>query len=121
MTDYSPCAFPVIGANLRYEAHSFPFSSTVAGDHPMASRKCEERFARSVVNPLYSLHRARAKDCDSGLSQLLSLKGGDEIGRASCRARVCPYVSISVVAVSLKNKISNYKDKLYSLLLNNPT
>src|SRR3546814_16720299 len=26
------------------------------------------------------------------------------IGRASCRARVCQYVSISVVAVSLKNK-----------------
>src|SRR3546814_15029666 len=27
-----------------------------------------------------------------------------EIGRASCRERVCPYVSISVVAVSLKKK-----------------
>src|SRR3546814_16083160 len=35
--------------------------------------------------------------------------GGDgrdmlEIGRASCRERVCQYVSISVVAVSLKKK-----------------
>src|SRR3546814_2058225 len=28
----------------------------------------------------------------------------DEIGRASCRERVCTYVSISVVAVSLKIK-----------------
>src|SRR3546814_19631581 len=27
-----------------------------------------------------------------------------QIGRASCRERVCPYVSISVVAVSLKKK-----------------
>src|SRR3546814_13217709 len=27
-----------------------------------------------------------------------------EIGRASCRGRVCQYVSISVVAVSLKKK-----------------
>src|SRR3546814_19357897 len=27
----------------------------------------------------------------------------NEIGRASCRERVCQYVSISVVAVSLKN------------------
>src|SRR3546814_13004586 len=27
-----------------------------------------------------------------------------EIGRASCRERVCQYVEISVVAVSLKNK-----------------
>src|SRR3546814_15727196 len=29
---------------------------------------------------------------------------GDEIGRASCRDRVCQYVKISVVAVSLKKK-----------------
>src|SRR3546814_19309400 len=28
----------------------------------------------------------------------------DQIGRASCRERVCPYVSISVVAVALKIK-----------------
>src|SRR3546814_16245113 len=32
-----------------------------------------------------------------------------EIGRASCRERVCQYVSISVVAVSLKKKRSIYK------------
>src|SRR3546814_18342894 len=31
----------------------------------------------------------------------------EKIGRASCRERVCQYVSISVVAVSLKKKISN--------------
>src|SRR3546814_15694092 len=30
---------------------------------------------------------------------------GEEIGRASCRERVCQYVSISVVAVSLKKII----------------
>src|SRR3546814_5650756 len=30
-----------------------------------------------------------------------------QIGRASCRARVCQYVSISVVAVSLKKKTSD--------------
>src|SRR3546814_15096467 len=29
---------------------------------------------------------------------------GGQIGRASCRERVCQYVSISVVAVSLKKK-----------------
>src|SRR3546814_18070017 len=33
-----------------------------------------------------------------------------EIGRASCRARVCQYVYISVVAVSLKKK-KKYKRK----------
>src|SRR3546814_17257834 len=35
---------------------------------------------------------------------LLVEQTGLEIGRASCRERVCQYVSISVVAVSLKNK-----------------
>src|SRR3546814_16916924 len=30
--------------------------------------------------------------------------GQQQIGRASCRARVCQYVSISVVAASLKTK-----------------
>src|SRR3546814_19553671 len=32
---------------------------------------------------------------------------GLEIGRASCRERVCQYVSIAVVAVSLKKKQRN--------------
>src|SRR3546814_11134874 len=31
-------------------------------------------------------------------------RGGNEIGRASCRERVCQYVSISVVVVSLHKK-----------------
>src|SRR3546814_20548942 len=32
-----------------------------------------------------------------------------EIGRASCRERVCPYLLISVVAVPLKKKPTNKK------------
>src|SRR3546814_13894702 len=36
----------------------------------------------------------------------LVLTRSEEIGRASCRERVWQYVSISVVAVSLKKKIS---------------
>src|SRR3546814_15372189 len=35
-----------------------------------------------------------------------------EIGRASCRERVCQYVSISVVAVSLKKK---YKQNIWNI------
>src|SRR3546814_14232233 len=34
--------------------------------------------------------------------------GAGEIGRASCRERVCQYVWISVVAVSLKKKSEQY-------------
>src|SRR3546814_12163921 len=42
---------------------------------------------------------------------LYCASGGREIGRASCRERVCQYVSISVVAVSLKNKKKIEKNK----------
>src|SRR3546814_17266967 len=36
----------------------------------------------------------------------------DQIGRASCRDRVCQYVSISVVAVSLKKNKENTRKKI---------
>src|SRR3546814_15206293 len=39
-----------------------------------------------------------------GLRALQPVLGPDKIGSASCRERVCQYVSISVVAVSLKKK-----------------
>src|SRR3546814_14005991 len=35
----------------------------------------------------------------------------DQIGRASCRERVCQYLYISVVAVPLKNKITKVNHK----------
>src|SRR3546814_13502331 len=38
-----------------------------------------------------------------------------KIGRASCRERVCQFVSISVVAVSLKKKTSKHNTYSYSL------
>src|SRR3546814_16603100 len=38
---------------------------------------------------------------------VVSSAGATAIGRASCRERVCQYVSISVVAVSLKKKSIN--------------
>src|SRR3546814_15826036 len=41
-----------------------------------------------------------------------AIHGTDEIGRASCRERVCQYVSISVVAVTLTNNIL-YRHKLH--------
>src|SRR3546814_14974102 len=43
-----------------------------------------------------------------GCQQYEGVVGLQEIGRASCRERVCQYVYISVVAVSLKKKIKLY-------------
>src|SRR3546814_20986936 len=40
-----------------------------------------------------------------GLNVVAADSDAEEIGRASCRERVCQYVSISVVAVSLQKKI----------------
>src|SRR3546814_19187484 len=48
----------------------------------------------------------RATTAAAALEQALITRYGTlgQIGRASCRERVCPYVSISVVAVYLKKK-----------------
>src|SRR3546814_20437621 len=47
-------------------------------------------------------------------SYSLSLRLVKQIGRASCRERVCQYVSISVVAVSLKKKKKNNSNQACS-------
>src|SRR3546814_12546154 len=46
----------------------------------------------------------------------LGVEHAAEIGRASCRERVCQYVSISVVAVSLNKTLQQYNSRtiLYS-------
>src|SRR3546814_18929605 len=42
---------------------------------------------------------------------------GDQIGRASCRERVCQSVSISGVAVLLKKKNQFYREKLQNIYI----
>src|SRR3546814_20571717 len=44
---------------------------------------------------------------DGGAGDVAAALGKEEIGRASCRERVCQYGSISVGAVSLKKKKSS--------------
>src|SRR3546814_17353945 len=64
---------------------------------------------------------AAPHDDEVGLHHLLRIgaapRAAGEIGRASCRERVCQYVSISVVAVSLKKNIK--KNKAHVLTTNN--
>src|SRR3546814_9297108 len=57
----------------------------------------------SYLRPRYDL--AAPLDFTAAGTPLLMVdwyRSGGELGRASCRESVCPYVSISVVAVSLK-------------------
>src|SRR3546814_17949212 len=68
--------------------------------------------------------RVRDQHLVQFVKRMLGRPGGDEriqgrmvlgspiacqIGRASCRARVCQYVSISVGAVSLKKKLTRHE------------
>src|SRR3546814_16099202 len=65
----------------------------------------ERRLLRGIMNPSMMIAWA------AGLALMVNLEAWTEgwfhvkeIGRASCRERVCQYVSISVVAVYLKKK-----------------
>src|SRR3546814_16639608 len=51
-----------------------------------------------------ALHRQHQYDLILLDLQMPGMAGFQEFGRASCRERVCQYVSISVVAVSLNKK-----------------
>src|SRR3546814_14995163 len=73
---------------------------------------------RDLLGGQFDRRPRRARPCAAGGAVLLALdacaRAADaarlaisearQIGRASCRERVCQYVSISVVAVSLKKK-----------------
>src|SRR3546814_15316777 len=59
-------------------------------------------FGRTRLRPLF--HQGEQL-VPVGLAGFI---GGEEIGRASCRERVCQYVSLSVVAVSLKTKTKTH-------------
>src|SRR3546814_12574765 len=98
--------------------------------------KVAERFVRRYMEPLLGDFAAGAeKDPKTALQEWAAARGmatprsdvvsqerppheppftvavrlgnGHQIGRASCRERVCPYVSISVVDVTLKKKTIN--------------
>src|SRR3546814_21044319 len=67
----------------------------------------EERLApaREILRFGQARQDRNRRTVEMGLCEIDADIGDAEIGRASCRERVCPYVSISVVAVSLKKKI----------------
>src|SRR3546814_15576625 len=62
----------------------------------------------------FKLVSERLEAVQRGLGEMQQLAVGvGEIGRASCRDRVCQYVSISEVAVSLKKKTKNVRKQPY--------
>src|SRR3546814_17870135 len=73
---------------------------------------CRRRCATEDASPLIQAHPPQP--------QWSACNGecGQEIGRAACRERECQYVTISVVAVSLKKNNKIYRKKLISYLIN---
>src|SRR3546814_13979355 len=60
------------------------------------------RSSLEAVGLSASMQREHVPALQAGFIEI----DGFEIGRASCRERVCQYVEVSVVAVSLKKKIT---------------
>src|SRR3546814_17360503 len=72
-----------------------------AVEHPLVTKLAEAGGTAADVKAMADALQATPL---TNREQAESRAGVPPIGRASCRERVCPYVSISVVAVSLKKK-----------------
>src|SRR3546814_18825073 len=101
--------FIEIDAARRRESHIAPRLAQDRRDHPDCGRFAigpGNRQYRNAAGPSW-----REEHVDHRFGYIACLAFGrfkmHEIGRASCRERVCQYVSISVVAVSLKKKTKN--------------
>src|SRR3546814_12106618 len=87
----------------RLHARRLPLLSALLSCAPAGPRRwCGNRgmAQRIAAQPLYPRNTR--------------IQGGREIGRASCRERVCKYGSISVVAVSLKKKKNEEMKHIHS-------
>src|SRR3546814_21193267 len=67
------------------------------------ARRCDFGGGQMTGKPVAQGHAGELRRMDAGLDIIVFWRHGKS-GRASCRDRVCQYVYISVVAVSLKKK-----------------
>src|SRR3546814_12151312 len=88
------------GKQHRARDHRKLPAAHIAAQRP-GDRTAESAGIRTVRVERPADRADRPRDAEAAL---LSAIRAREIGRAPCRERVCQYVSISVVAVSLKNK-----------------
>src|SRR3546814_13291477 len=86
------------GAHRRYPLGGHPVGRSAIRDLGFAFEFFESEL--ELFDLQRELLRRLAEGHASELGKLVP-QGIDQIGRASCRERVCQYVSISVVAVSL--------------------
>src|SRR3546814_13741606 len=93
---------------VLFRSHAaMPVESQLLALSPLDGRYAAKVDALRPIFSEYGLLKARVRVAVEWLLALAAEPGIGEIGRASCRERVCQYVSISVVAVHLKNKSCN--------------
>src|SRR3546814_19035661 len=71
-----------------------------------------------VITPPVSFVASTGSIAHIGATPVYADVRDDQIGRASCRERVCQYVSISVVAVALQKKTNNIQKQQSSKYIN---
>src|SRR3546814_1460895 len=92
-----------------YEMRISDWSSDVCSSDLLVQQRDAQRVLRRLLqHPHPCCRRGRAPFAIAQLVQEVLAQLRDEIGRASCRVRVCQYVEISVVAVSLKKKLTKH-------------
>src|SRR3546814_18129528 len=95
---FRECCFCVCKQKTAYEVRISDWSSDVCSSDllPLRRRRGGGKALAMGLQP------ARQRDA---LHQRVGRRqGGGEIGRASCRDRVCQYVALAVVGVALKKK-----------------
>src|SRR3546814_16605368 len=95
------CSSDLVGSTQSGRSSSSRTTRGIGATCGAASTRAKEAI-RVVANfvPVDGWYAAPQQEY-FGVGELHKL----QIGRASCRERVCPYVSISVFAVSIKTKI----------------
>src|SRR3546814_17244253 len=94
--------FATLDAETRTRGDTALAALGVPPDAPVFTLHVRETGFHSDPAGMMRLRDARHADYRPALEYLTA--SGGSIGRASCRERVCKYVYISVVSVSLKKK-----------------
>src|SRR3546814_13840478 len=118
VTGVKTCALPILTRSVAVSANgSYNIASLPVGTYrlelttPDGVRRTDEFTLtvgqNAVLDFDFSAPDIAAGEGDAIIvtgSRIKPMEGGEEIGRASCRARVCPDVAILLVAETLKYK-----------------
>src|SRR3546814_15907204 len=104
VTGVQTCALPIYSLSGSWRQRR------PASQPSLAARLGDAQASRAVLQPVVgeTLHIGGAIQTARHHHLRRPALLRQEIGRASCRDRVCQYLSLSVVAVSLKNKRSQH-------------